>query len=196
MGPRKANIERETKETSISASLNLDGQGQVEVETGVGFLNHMISSAMIHGYFDLKLTARGDTQVDDHHTVEDAGIVLGQAFKEALGDFAGVKRFGEASAPMDEACARVVVDLSRRPYLVFSVPVVSEKTGSFDSQLIEEFWRAFVNNCEANLHIEVTRGKNMHHIFEAVFKAAGRALDQASQPEPRASGVTSTKGAL
>jgi len=196
MGPRKAEVERKTRETTITAKLNLDGKGQVNVETGVGFLNHMIAAAMVHGFFDLILTAHGDTHIDDHHTVEDTGIVLGQAFNQALGDFAGIKRFGEASVPMDEALARAVVDLSRRPYLVFSVPVVSEKIGAFDSQLVEEFWRAFVNNCGANLHLEAKQGQNMHHIFEAVFKAAGRALDCASQPESRASGVTSTKGFL
>ncbi len=196
MGPRTADIKRKTKETVITVKLNLDGQGQVEVNTGVGFLDHMIASAMVHGFFDLTLTAQGDTWVDDHHTVEDTGIVLGQAFNRALGDFAGIRRFGEASVPMDEALARAVVDFSRRPFLVFSVPMRSEKIGSFDSQLIEEFWRAFVNNSGANLYLEVTQGQNMHHIFEAVFKAAGRALDYASQIEPRTSKIISTKGVL
>ena len=196
MGPRKAEVSRQTKETRISAELILDGAGRVEVDTGVGFLDHMISSAMIHGYFDLKLKAEGDTQIDDHHTVEDVGIVLGTAFNQALGDFSSIKRFGEAGVPMDEALARVVLDLSKRPALVFSVPVTSEKVGEFETQLVEEFWRAFSNYCEATIHIEVTRGRNMHHIFEAMFKAAGRALDVAVAPEPRAEGVTSTKGTL
>jgi len=196
MAPRKATVKRETKETRIEAVLNLDGQGQVRVETGVGFFDHMLASAMVHGFFDLTLTAQGDTYIDDHHTVEDAGLVLGQAFQEALGDFAKIKRFGEALVPMDEALVRAVVDLSRRPCLVFTAPLKAEKVGTFDVELIEEFWRAFVNSCGANLHLEALRGENTHHIFEAMFKAAGRALDRATQTEPRAAGVTSTKGVL
>ena len=200
MGPskalRKAQVTRETKETKISAALALDGQNQVEVDTGVGFLDHMITSAMVHGYFDLSLKAEGDTRIDDHHTVEDVGIVLGQAFNQALGDFSSIKRFGEASVPMDEALAHVAVDLSKRPFLVFSAPVTSEKVGSFDTQLVEEFWRAFATSCGATIHIEVPHGRNMHHIFEAVFKAGGRALDLATTPEPRAGGVPSTKGTM
>lgn len=195
MEARKATVKRETKETSISADLNLDGGGRVDIQTGVGFFDHMLASAMVHGYFDLTLTAKGDTNIDDHHTVEDVGIVLGQAFREALGDFAGIQRFGQAAVPMEEALASAVVDLSRRPCLVFEAPITCEKIGSFDTQLVEEFWRAFVNNCGANLHLEA-RGQNMHHVFEAVFKAAGRALDQAARPEPRAADVTSTKGVL
>lgn len=194
MEARKAAVKRDTKETSISADLNLDG-GRVDIRTGVGFFDHMLASAMVHGYFGLILKAEGDTDIDDHHTVEDVGIVLGQAFNEALGDFAGIQRFGQAAAPMEEALASAVVDLSRRPCLVFEAPITCEKIGSFDTQLVEEFWRAFVNNCGANLHLEA-RGRNMHHVFEAVFKAAGRALDQATRPEPRAAGVTSTKGVL
>ena len=196
MENRKANVERETKETKISAVLNLDGTGSIEVETGVGFLNHMITSAMLHGFFDLTLTAKGDLEIDDHHTVEDAGIVLGQAFKQALGDFSGIRRFGEASAPMDESLARAAVDLSRRPFLVFSAPLTCEKIGTFDTQLVEEFWRAFAHACGATMHLEVSHGKNMHHMVEAIFKAAGRALDAATRPEPRAVGVLSAKGML
>lgn len=196
MTAREATVERQTKETQIKASLNLDGRGQVEVKSGVGFLDHMLASAMVHGYFDLKLTAAGDVGVDDHHTVEDVGIVLGQAFRKALGDFGGIRRFGQAAVPMEEALARAAVDLSRRAGLVFAVPITCEKIGTFDTQLVEEFWRAFVQNCGANLHLEVSRGRNMHHVFEALFKAAGRALDQATQLEPRAAGVTSTKGVL
>jgi imidazoleglycerol-phosphate dehydratase len=196
MEARQAVVERKTKETQISARLNLDGSGQVEVDTGIGFFDHVLSAAMVHGYFDLSLKARGDRHVDDHHTVEDTGIVLGRAFKEALGDFGGIHRFGEAAAPMDEALARAVVDLSRRPCLVFEAPMTAEKIGAFDCQLVQEFWQAFVNNCGANLHIDVVRGRNMHHVFEAVFKAAGRALDQATQEDPRSHGVTSTKGVL
>lgn len=196
MPERKSKVIRETKETRIVAELVIDGSGQVDVKTGVGFFDHMLSSAMVHGFFDLKLDAAGDLHVDDHHTVEDAGIVLGKAFSDALGDFKGIKRFGSAFVPMDEALAHAAVDISRRPFLAFNSPMTSEKIGTFDSQLIEEFWRAFANNCGVNLHIDVHRGQNMHHIAEAVFKAAGRALDEATQPEPRAKGAVSTKGSL
>ncbi|MBU2549207.1 MAG: imidazoleglycerol-phosphate dehydratase HisB [Proteobacteria bacterium] len=196
MESRTASVTRQTRETHITAELNLDGSGRVLVETGVGFFDHMLGAAMVHGYFDLTLRAEGDTHVDDHHTVEDSGIVLGQAFRQALADFAGIRRYGEASVPMDEALARAVVDLSRRPYLVFEVPITAPKVGSFDSQLAAEFWQAFTIHLGANLHVDVVRGRNMHHILEAVFKAAGRALDQATRPESRALGVTSTKGVL
>lgn len=197
MQPRQAKVMRNTKETRINVDLTLDGSGQVDIRTGVGFFDHMLAAAMTHGYFDVTVEAAGDIQVDDHHTVEDVGIVLGQAFSQALGDFGGIRRFGESSAPMEEALARAAVDLSRRPCLVFDVPITCEKIGSFDAQLVEEFWRAFVTHSGANLHLEVSRGRNMHHVFEAVFKAAGRALDQATQPEPRAANrVTSTKGVL
>ncbi|MFH1137636.1 MAG: imidazoleglycerol-phosphate dehydratase HisB [Pseudomonadota bacterium] len=193
---RTAKVERRTKETNITAELNLDGAGLVQVRTGVGFLDHMLNSAMVHGFFDLTLDAQGDVQVDDHHTVEDVGIVLGQAFNRALGDFSGIRRFGQASAPMDEALAQASVDLSRRPCLFFAAPLTCEKIGTFDVQLVEEFWRAFCLHSGANLHLEAVRGRNMHHIVEALFKAAGRALDQATQLEPRARGVISTKGTL
>ena len=196
MGARTGSIERETRETRIRAELNLDGTGQVQVNTGVGFFDHMLTSAMVHGFFDLKLEAEGDTHVDDHHTVEDTGIVLGQAFNRALGDFSGIRRFGEAAVPMDEALARVTVDLSRRPYLVYEAPITCDKVGTFDTQLVEEFWRAFAVHLGANLHIDLVRGKNMHHVFEAIFKAAGRSLDQAVSLEPRAAGAVSTKGVL
>ena len=197
MDARQASIKRETKETQIEAVLNLDGSGRVSVDTGVGFFDHMLTAAMVHGFFDLELTARGDTHVDDHHTVEDVGIVLGQAFNQALGDFKGINRFGQSAVPMDEALAQAVVDLSRRPYLVFEAPITSVKIGTFDSQLVVEFWQAFVNNLGANLHIDVVRGRNMHHVLEAVFKAAGRALDQATQRQNRSAGsVLSTKGTL
>lgn len=196
MSSRNAEVTRTTKETNISASLNLDGQSTVSVQTGVGFFDHMLTAAMVHGFFDLTLTAKGDVHIDDHHTVEDAGLVLGQVFNKALGDFSGIKRFGEAAVPMDEALARVTLDLSKRPGLVFIAPINPEKVGEFDTQLVEEFWQAFANTCGANMHIEVVRGRNMHHIFEAVFKAAGRALDQATTVEPRVKNVLSTKGVL
>lgn len=196
MENRTADVSRETRETKIKVELNLDGTGVVDINTGVGFFDHMLNAAAVHGYFDLRVEAKGDTHVDDHHTVEDVGIVLGQAFNKALGQFKGIKRFGQASAPMDEALAHVCLDLSRRPCLVYEVPMTCEKIGAFDAQLVEEFWRAFVIHSGANMHIDCPRGKNMHHIVEAVFKAAGRALDQATMLEPRAAGVTSTKGAL
>ena len=196
MGNRTSLIERMTRETSITAQLALDGAGKVEVGTGVGFLDHMITSAMVHGFFDLTLRAEGDTHVDDHHTVEDAGIVLGQAFASALGDYGGIRRFGHAVIPMEEALAGVAVDLSRRPCLVYEAALTAEKVGTFDSQLVEEFWRAFTVHASANMHIDLIRGRNMHHGFEAVFKAAGRALDQAVAIETRTGGITSTKGAL
>ena len=196
MEARTARVERKTKETNITAELNIDGSGLVNVKTGVGFFDHMLNSAMVHGFFDLDLQAQGDIHVDDHHTVEDAGIVLGMCFSRALGDFSGIRRFGQSSVPMDEALAQAVVDLSRRPFLFYEAPSTCEKIGTFDVQLVEEFWRAFCLHSGANLHLEAVRGRNMHHVVEAVFKAAGRALDQASQLEPRAKGVTSTKGTL
>ena len=196
MTQRSAAVERETRETRITASLRLDGSGQVEIDTGVGFLDHMLTSAMVHGFFDLVLKAQGDTHVDDHHTVEDVGIVLGQAFNQALDDFTGIKRFGQALVPMDEALAGAVIDLSRRPYLVFEAPLDHGKVGGFDIQLVEEFWRGFTVHCGANLHLDVIRGKNTHHIIEAIFKAAGKALDQATQTETRISGALSTKGTI
>ena len=196
MSDRSASVSRETKETRITAKLKLDGSGQVEVKTGVGFFDHMLTSAMVHGFFDLELTAEGDTHVDDHHTVEDVGIVLGQAFAQALGDFTGIRRFGQADVPMDEALARAAVDLSRRPVLVCVAEFPTEKAGSFDTQLVEEFWRGFVTHAGVNLHLEAVRGRNSHHMIEAMFKAAGRALDQASSLEPRAKGAVSTKGVL
>ncbi|MEW6262928.1 MAG: imidazoleglycerol-phosphate dehydratase HisB [Thermodesulfobacteriota bacterium] len=196
MADRKAEVERRTKETTVRLALNLDGSGQARIHSGVGFFDHMLSSAMVHGYFDLTLEAQGDTHVDDHHTVEDVGIVLGQAFSQALGDFSGIRRFGQAAAPMEEALAVAAVDLSRRPFLFFQAALSSDKVGGFDAQLVEEFWRAFTLHAGANMHLEAVRGRNMHHLFEAVFKAAGLALDQATRLEPRAAGVTSTKGAL
>jgi imidazoleglycerol-phosphate dehydratase len=196
MTPRTAEVKRTTRETRIQARLVLDGQGTVRVNTGVGFFDHMLTSAMVHGFFDLDLEAEGDRHVDDHHTVEDSGIVLGQAFRDSLGDYAGIRRFGSASAPMDEALARADVDLSRRPLLVLAMPPLPNKIGTFDTQLVEEFWRAFTLHAGANLHLEVVRGSNGHHVVEALFKAAGRALDQASGLEPRVQGVISTKGAL
>ena len=191
---RKASVTRKTRETDIHLTLNLDGKGVANVLTGIGFLDHMLALLGRHGGFDLDVKASGDTQVDYHHTVEDVGIALGQALKEALGDKAGVERYGSADVPMDESLARVAVDLGGRPYLVYKVEFPSEKTGDFDTSLIEEFMQAVVNNAGINLHIEVPYGRNAHHIAEAVFKALAKALRQAARVT--GTDIPSTKGTL
>ena len=193
---RKASIERVTKETQIRLSLNLDGKGKAKICTSVPFLDHMLDLFTRHGLFDIEVDAKGDIDIDFHHTVEDIGIVLGQAFKEALGDKKGIHRYGQATVPMDETLAAVAIDLSGRPYLVYNVRIPKVKIGEFDVELVREFFQAFVNNCGANLHINVMYGENVHHILEACFKAAARALDQATQADPRIEGVLSTKGKL
>jgi imidazoleglycerol-phosphate dehydratase len=193
---RSARIERKTSETAISLELEIDGAGAYSVQTPVAFLNHMLELFARHGLFNLSVQATGDTAIDFHHTVEDIGICLGQAFIKALGDKAGIRRYGEAKVPMDEARAEVTLDLSGRPYLVYNVPELKGKVGEFDSELVEEFLQAFVNNCKATLHINVANGKNSHHIIEAVFKALARALDSATQLDARITGVPSTKGVL
>jgi len=188
-------IRRQTKETEIDLELALDGQGAVEIATGIPFLDHMLHLFAAHGYFDLKIKAKGDLEVDQHHTVEDIGICLGQALREAITQRPEVCRHGEARVPMDEALAQVTVDLSNRPFLHFRVNFPSLQ-GALDPQLVKEFWRAVSLHGGLTLHIEVPYGENTHHIIEAIFKAAGRALDQATRPEPRAKGVPSTKGVL
>jgi imidazoleglycerol-phosphate dehydratase len=188
-------ITRKTKETDIALELELDGQGRVDIDTGIPFLDHMLHLFAAHGYFDLKIKALGDLEVDEHHTVEDIGICLGHAFKEALAARPGFKRFASARVPMDEALAIVTVDLSNRPFLHFDVAFQPGGAG-LDSQLVKEFWRAVSIHGGMTLHIEVPYGDNTHHIIEAVFKAAARALDAATQPEPRAQGAPSTKGVL
>ena len=193
---RSAKVERKTKETEISVELELDGKGNPEVQTGIPFLNHMIEIFTRHGLFDLKLNARGDVEVDYHHTVEDVGLALGQAFKQALGDKQGIRRFGEASVPLDETLARVVVDLSGRPYLAYNVKIRSGRVGDFDTDLPHEFFQAFANQLGMNLHINVTQGENPHHIIEACFKALARAMEGATRIDPRIQGVLSTKGSL
>lgn len=193
---RKASIERVTKETQIRLSLDLDGKGKAKICTSVPFLDHMLDLFTRHGLFDMEVEARGDIDIDFHHTVEDIGIVLGQAFREALGDKKGIHRYGQATVPMDETLAAVAVDLSGRPYLVYNVCIPKVKIGEFDVELVREFFQAFVNNCGANLHINVKYGDNVHHILEACFKAAARALDQATQMDQRIEGVLSTKGKL
>jgi imidazoleglycerol-phosphate dehydratase len=193
---RSARIERKTSETDITVALEIDGTGTYSVQTPVAFLNHMLELFARHGLFNMTVLARGDTAIDFHHTVEDIGICLGQAIVKALGDKAGICRYGQAAVPMDEALAQVSFDLSGRPYLVFNAPGLKGKVGEFDSELVEEFLQALVNNCKATLHINVPYGKNSHHIIEAVFKALGRALDRATQLDVRICGVPSTKGVL
>ncbi|MDD2901954.1 MAG: imidazoleglycerol-phosphate dehydratase HisB [Syntrophales bacterium] len=188
-------ITRKTKETEVELELELDGRGEAAVNTGIPFLDHMLHLFAAHGYFDLKIMAAGDLHVDQHHTVEDIGICLGHAIREALSQRPGVRRFGEARVPMDEALAQVTLDLSNRPFLHFQV-ALPPGGAALEPQLLKEFWRAVSVHGGITLHVEVPYGENTHHIMEAIFKAAGRALDAATQPEPRAKGVPSTKGVL
>jgi imidazoleglycerol-phosphate dehydratase len=195
-GRRTANVERRTKETSIEIALTVDGKGRYDVQTGVPFLNHMLELFTRHGFFDLTIRATGDVEVDDHHTVEDVGLTLGQAFRDALGAKAGIRRFGSATVPLDEALANVVVDLSGRPFLAYDLKTRQTRVGSFDIELIHDFLLAFVNQLGMNLHVRMLAGRNPHHIIEASFKALARALDEATQRDPRVVGVLSTKGTL
>ena len=193
---RKAKLKRETRETSVSVELCLDGGGRVEVSTGVGFLDHMLTLLGRHALYDLLVKAEGDRQVDDHHTVEDVGISLGQALRKALGEKKGIRRFGSAGVPMDEALAQVVVDISGRGLLVYNVPPLPEKVGSFDTALVREFLQGFTGQAEVTLHVNVPYGDDGHHVAEAVFKGLARALRQATDIDPREKGVPSTKGVL
>jgi imidazoleglycerol-phosphate dehydratase len=193
---RAATIERVTKETRIKLSLTLDGSGESKICTSVPFLDHMLNLFARHGLFSLEVEASGDIDIDFHHTVEDIGIVLGEAFKQALGDKKSIRRYGQASVPMDETLASVAVDISGRPYLVYNVRLPKVKIGEFDVELAREFFQAFVNHCGLNLHINVMYGENVHHIIEACFKAFARAMDTATQTDPRVVGVMSTKGVL
>jgi imidazoleglycerol-phosphate dehydratase len=194
---RKATVNRKTFETDISIKLTLDGQGDAKITTGVGFLDHMLTLFTRHGFFDCSVRARGDIEVDYHHTVEDVGICLGDAFAQALGEKQGIARYGSASVPMDEAKASVCIDLSNRPYLVFRVELPKEKVGKFDLELVEEFFHAFAVHAGATLHIELCYGENFHHCIEAIFKAFGRAMDQAvGIKEQLGDNVLSTKGIL
>ncbi len=188
-------VHRQTRETEVEVELELDGRGRVEIDSGIPFLDHMLHLFAAHGYFDLKLKAIGDLEVDQHHTVEDIAICLGHAFREALQERPQAKRYGEARVPMDEALAQVTVDLSNRPFLHLDAELPPACLG-LDPQLLKEFWRAVSVHGGMTLHITVPYGENTHHILEAIFKAAGRALDTATQPEPRAQGVPSTKGVL
>lgn len=194
---RSARIERETKETQISLELNLDGTGRGEIDSGCGFLNHMLELFARHGDFDLKLRCRGDLDVDAHHTVEDIGICLGQAFTEALGDKRGICRYGQFLLPMDETLVLCACDLSGRDYLGWAVELPARKVGDFDTELAKEFWLAFVRNCPASVHLRQLAGENTHHILEAVFKGMGRTLKMAVAMDPKHSDeIPSTKGVL
>jgi len=194
--PRQARVERKTKETQIVLQLGLDGTGASKVETSIPFFNHMLEAWSKHGLMDLSVDARGDIEVDLHHTVEDVGICLGKALKEALGDKRGIVRYGASFLPMDEALLHAAVDLSGRPYLVFNVPLQRTRISNFDLDLLKDFFRAFAFNAEITLHVTMHYGENLHHIAEATFKAAGRALAQATRLNPRVSDVPSTKGSL
>ena len=193
---RIAEIERKTRETAIRLRLNVDGTGASSIETGIGFFDHMLELFAKHGLFDLEVEAKGDLQVDFHHTVEDTGIVLGQALTKALGDKAGIRRYGSAYLPMDETLARVVLDLSGRPYLRYQVPAQVDPIGQFPFQLVEEFMRALSVQGGMNLHVDILEGRDAHHMAEAIFKGFARALDTATQVDPRVQGVPSTKGSL
>ena len=193
---RKATLARKTRETDIQLELSLDGTGQYEVSTGIAFFDHMLESFAKHGAFDLRLRATGDLAVDLHHTVEDVGIALGHAFRQALGDAAGIRRYGSATLPMDEVLVTAAVDLSGRPFCVWLADVPGELLGSFSAPLAEEFWRAVSARGGFNLHVLCHHGRNAHHIVEGVFKAAAGALRQAVEPDPRVQGIPSTKGSL
>jgi imidazoleglycerol-phosphate dehydratase len=193
---RRAEVVRKTAETKIELQLNIDGNGNSSVDTGVGFFNHMLTLMTKHGFMDLAVKCDGDSDVDDHHSVEDVGIVLGQAFLQALGDKAGIRRYASVFTPMDESLSQVSIDISGRPFLYFDVEIPTEKVGTFDTQLVEEFFRAFVNQSGVTLHIQLLHGKNSHHIIESIFKGFGRVLDEATAIDERIKGVRSTKGML
>jgi imidazoleglycerol-phosphate dehydratase len=194
---RKASIHRKTKETEIHLDLNLDGAGISEVSTGIPFMDHMLTLMAAHGFMDLKTAATGDTQVDDHHTVEDIGICLGKAIHDGLGKREGIRRYGHAMVPMDEALARVALDISNRPFLAYRVVLKDSKTGTFDVNLVREFFRALVVHSGITMHVDLVSGDDPHHVAESIFKSFARALDQASGLEPRLGGaVPSTKGLL
>ena len=193
---REASVERNTKETEIKLKINLDGTGYSDIETGVGFFDHMLDGFTRHGLFDLSVRVHGDLQVDDHHTIEDTGIVLGTALKEAIGDKKGIKRYGSCILPMDETLVLCAVDLSGRPYLVFDGEFTTERLGTLDTEMIREFFYAVSYSAGMNLHIKVLSPGNNHHMAEAMFKAFARALDEAVSHDPRVKGILSTKGSL
>jgi imidazoleglycerol-phosphate dehydratase len=193
---RRASVLRKTKETEVRLALAIDGTGAAQIDTGVPFLDHMLDLLARHGLFDLAVAARGDLAVDYHHTVEDVGLVLGQALREALGDKQGIRRFGEATVPLDEALVQTVIDLSGRPYFAYDVRIKQAKIGAFDVELIHDFLLALVNQAGMNLHVRMLAGRNPHHIVEATFKGLARALDTATHYDVRVRGVPSTKGTL
>lgn len=196
MSSRVGEVKRKTNETDVRVRLALDGGGRAKVATGVGFLDHMLELFARHGLFDLEVECRGDIQVDDHHSVEDVAICLGQALAQGLGDKAGIARYGSALVPMDEALCRAVIDLSGRFYLVYEVETRRHSVGNFSVELAEHFWRSFADAVRCNLHLDCLRGSNTHHILEGTFKATARALRQAVERDPRVEGVLSTKGVL
>ena len=197
MTARRAEIARSTSETDIRVTLDLDGTGQCTIATGVGFLDHMLTALARHSLMDLTVQAKGDLHIDDHHTTEDVGIVIGQAIRQALGDKRGIRRYGFSLLPMDEALAEAAVDISGRPFLAWFVPFQRPKIGTFDTELVEEFFRALAFNAGITLHVTLKAGTNAHHVAEACFKALARALRMAVEPDPRAGGaVPSTKGSL
>lgn len=193
---RKTTVNRKTKETDIHLQLELDGEGNYQIDTGIGFFNHMLEGFSRHGFFDVKLQVKGDLEVDCHHTVEDTGIVLGTAIRKALGDKKGIKRYGSCILPMDETLVLCAIDLSGRPYLVFDDAFTTDRVGYMDTEMVREFFYAVSYSAGMNLHIKVLSGSNNHHIMEAMFKAFARALDEAVSTDPRISGVLSTKGSL
>ncbi len=193
---RQAETARQTNETNISLALEIDGEGKADIQTDVPFMTHMLDLFTKHGHFNLTVDAKGDTDVDDHHTTEDIGIVLGQVFKEALGDKKGIKRYGSSFVPMDETLAQVVVDLSNRPHLEMRADFPIQKVGTFDTELVHEFLWKFALEARINLHVIVHYGTNTHHMIEAIFKAMARALDEATTIDPRVKGIPSTKGML
>lgn len=193
---RTAEVQRETKETNVNINLNIEGSGKHKISTGIPFFDHMLSLFSVHGFFDLYITASGDTDVDFHHTIEDLGLVLGDAFDKALGNRKRINRFGFAVTPMDDALASVAVDLSKRPYLVYKVPLVANSIGNNFTSLSKEFFRAFATRGGMNLHVNVLYGENEHHIIESVFKATGRALDEATSFDSRIDDIRSSKGLL
>ncbi len=193
---RSASIERKTKETEINVQLVIDGAGDYEISTGIAFFDHMLESFTRHGAFDLRLTAKGDLEVDTHHTIEDVGITLGQAFREALGSAAGIRRYGSIALPMAESKVEVALDISNRPYLVYRVDLANDRIGSFDVSLTEDFLYAFSQNAGIDLHVELLYGKNPHHVVEAIFKGLARALRAAVEFDARMKGLPTVKGAL
>ena len=195
-GNRVAAVERKTRETDVRVEIDLDGSGEYEISTGIPFFDHMLESFAKHGLFDLRITAKGDLAVDTHHTVEDVGIVLGQALREALGSAEGIRRYGNCVLPMAEAKVEVSVDVSNRPYLVYRVELTNDRIGSFDATLTEDFLYAFSQNAGLDLHVELRYGRSPHHVVEAVFKGAARALREAVERDPRAKGLPTVKGAL